>query len=262
MSAIPSHGKVFLANLDTTCLETVLHQPELRIFDNKMCFSGSSWGSVQIRNVALWLITRALEVGPETAIANLSKYVTDAKIPFRRIMVLGGVRVTALIKLSKEIEIVPFESLRALYFKESIARSYEKFHPNHQPSAALQQTVLYPRAHRDCEAKDLWFPTDPYRDLEDVRLCITAIGPCGPVMLGAWTEPDEWVPDVIGAGGPIPRVFDVGGYPREVAEDLGELPELHSRWIALKEEVRQHLRVPLSRINAALRRGEMIRFRD
>jgi hypothetical protein len=260
LSAIPSDGKVFLAKFDTVGLEkALLSQPELRIFDDKMQFLGSGWASVKIRDLALWLIRRALDVGPDAAVANLSKYVSDAKIPFRQTMVLAGVRVRSPIKLGKGVEVVPFESPGAPYFKEDLTENYNKFPANGRPSATLRQIVLYPRDHRDrkAESDSLWLPTDPWQDLEDVRLCITALGPSGPATLGAWTEPAEWVPASF-ASGAISRAFVVGGYPKETVEDISELPEIHSRWVALKEEERQHLRVSLSRINTALRREHII----
>lgn len=232
-------------------------EPELSLFDDKMYYKANSWTRATLEGLSRWLLDRSLAVGPDMALGDLARYLVTDHVPHTRVMVLAGVHVDRTIQLDRQIQLVPFRTLRATHWKDHIATLFAEFHENHRPAAALLQATTYPRRHIDPGAQAT-FAEHPYRELDDVRLCMTSIGPSAPVWLGSWTDLDEWVPDVGGWGAAIPPVFEIGGYAPDVATDWAELPELHAAWCRLSERERQHLRVPLSRLNTSLRRRHYI----
>ena len=114
-------------------------------------------------------------------------------------MTLGGVRVDRAVQVGPGIQLISFEGISTFFWASRIAGLYRTFHKNYQPTAAILQTAAYRKAVRPPGAQ-MDFPPNMYQSLEDVRRCVTAIGPSCPVWLGTWTELDEWLP-TYGSGG-------------------------------------------------------------
>lgn len=235
--------------------------PELAIFDRTWQCHGYGGVQCEYRFLANWMLTKGRIIGATEVVSNLSRYVVSESIPYHEVMVLAGVNLESEIRLSGGVELAPFDRLRHTDLKEILTRRFVNVAPNYLPSAYLQRPVSYPREHVDWDAtpvcsKVRWDTS--FSSLEDVRLCMTAVGPSAPLWLSSWIQPDDWVPDFGGGGMNAPELFDMGGCPPEIASQWEELPELHRQWLELSESERKHLRVALRRINSALRQREVV----
>ncbi len=88
-------------------------------------------------------------------------------------------------------------------------------------------------------------------------LCLGLFGPTAPVLLAAWLEAPEWAPMISGSlslpfvegprrGRPLPETA------------VAEGSRLLSNWLDLSEERRMELRVPMQRLNSAMRRPSQV----
>lgn len=233
-------------------LRAIGDEPELAQFQDRFHFQVSSWARATHSGLAYWLLQRAQSADPETAVAGLLRYVTNETIAGTHVMALGGVQVDRVVVLSETMRLVPFAEIGQLTWASAILGMYESFHENYRPRAALTERVEFRKAIREPDSP-MDFPPNIYLALEDARRCMTAVGPSCPVWLGNWTELDSWVP-TYGAAAAIPNPFETGGFPRELSmADWEILSGLHKAWRNLSDGERKHLRVPLDRLNRALR---------
>lgn len=226
--------------------------PALAVFDNHFHYLVFGWIRATHEGLAQWLIGRATVTSAEQAVRDLARYVRDDHHAFADVMILGGVVVDEIVPIVEGLELRPFDSIRAFGWAGRVLNMYRDYHDNYQPSAAVlkrnsfQKAILPPGAN--LVGGHLAFTA-----LDDVRRCMTAIGPSCPVWLGTWAEIDEAVP-TFGSAAAIPNPFDTGGFPREpVKGDWGQLPKLYRAWQLLAENQRRRLRVPLDRVNLSLR---------
>jgi Apea-like HEPN len=153
--------------------------------------------------------------------------------------------------------VIPFEMLSASNWKEATLDYFGKSWTNYRPTAAIQQPFLQQRKELHAQRSGNAKTKEEFRDLEDVRLCMTAIGPCAPLWLGSWIQAEDWVPNLTNMA-LLPERLNAGNYPRSVGEDWRELYSLHERWVVLKTKEKSCLRVALSRINSALRYSDLV----
>lgn len=237
---------------DTELLTALAAQPELAEFDGQVHFLVSSWTVATRPRLAGWLRTRAVSTSASEAVADLRRYVGTTMLTGSHVMLLGGVSVPDPVVLTPDITLLPFSATNDLFWSGRVLNMYKDFHENYRPTAAIVERCAYPKAVQPPDGT-LTFPDNTYRSIEDVRRCMTAIGPSSPVWLGSWTELDEWIP-TFGKDAAIPNPFETGGFPRVVATPTwNDLPQVWTSWTALTEKKRAHLRVPLDRLNRALR---------
>ena len=231
--------------------------PEFAAFDEKPQTVGLASVIASLPNLANWLLRRASRVGTETALRDVLKYVDSPQLPFRKIMVLSGAKIDAPIELEGDIEVMPFESLPDSTWKEAVLRDFGKSWTNYRPSAALQQRFFLPRQDFEGPLLQAVGEEREFEELNDVRLCMTVLGPYTPLWLGSWIEAEEWVPNLANMAH-LPERLNAGNYPRVVGEDWIALSSLYKNWRSLPLKTQRHLRVALSRLNAALRRSEPV----
>ena len=202
------------------------------------------------------MLARAAEVGCETVIEDLYRYLNTDEILFRKIMVLAGVKTDRPLRLENNIELIPFEALPPSVWKTSIRDSFGKSWENYKPTVALQQRFCRPRKHLHRHSPPEYTAEAEFQDLEDVRLCMTVLGSYAPLWLGSWIQSEDWVPNLANMAH-LPERFNAGNYPRAIGDQWDGLDTLHRRWYALDPKKKRHLRIALSRLNAALRRKEL-----
>ncbi|WP_298225753.1 HEPN domain-containing protein, partial [Acidocella sp.] len=91
-------------------------------------------------------------------------------------------------------------------------------------------------------------------DLQDVLRCLTLIGPCSPVAVGNWTQ-------LVGPGVPATTSGGIGwnhetafARPIKLGDfNTGDAQTLIKDFLALSPKTRERLRVPLDRLNRAIR---------
>jgi hypothetical protein len=232
-------------------------QPEFAVFDEKVQSIGDASVVATLPNLANWMVGRAAIIGSGNVVDDLYRYVDTDQIPFRKIMVLAGVRTGASISLSGGLELIPFDVLPYSTWKETVLDHFGKSWVNYRPTAAIQQQFLQPRKQLHAPPLNTSKANEEFQELEDVRLCMTTIGPCAPLWLGSWIQAEEWVPNLANMAH-LPERLNAGSYPRLVGEDWRELRSLYERWLDLDETKKTHLRVPLARTNSALRHSDVV----
>ncbi len=78
-------------------------------------------------------------------------------------------------------------------------------------------------------------------------------GPSAPVNLGSWDELSPWVPHR-GSSAAIKLPLNMGGRFEKKSYDWSKAKPVHEKWVRLSAKEKRHLRVPLQRLNTAMRR--------
>ena len=236
-------------------------QPELALFDGKMQVLANNASRVDYEGLASWLVFRALQAGVERALDDLRRYVTESEFECYYIKALGGIEVEGLVPLGNDITLVPFSSV-ADGFQKRLCE-YESLGPGStpRPSAALVQTLIHPRIHIN---PDETIPNSLTKmassnHLEDARLCLTLVGPSGPAGFGSWFMAAEWVPCMFGSCSMYaPAVELRGGRRRLENSEYERAREIHELFLHLDSDSQARLRVPLQRLNLAIRRYSIV----
>jgi hypothetical protein len=151
------------------------------------------------------------------------------------------------------------ERLPQSTWKERLLAQYSNAPETSRPTVFVEKRTFFPREHLPRGEKPRHVVPDPPDELADVPLLITALGPAAPLILGSWDEAEDWVPDLHRGGyASLPDASWLGEYPHTVASDVSELPDLHSHWLKTTQKSRQHLRIPLSRLNSAKRHVDVV----
>lgn len=209
--------------------------------------------SVDERFLATWLLLRARETGTDGAIADLERYLVTEKVPFLPVIALAGVELQRTCSLGRGVQLVPWETLPASYWKERLDQSAGDvfFYPFYRPTAALLRSEEVSVVHEAVPRTQLPVSLSD-EDLRDALLCMTLIGPSAPLAIGSWTQAAEWAP--------VQPAGSSHGYPgrtvRRVYDDADQqrLRVLHDKFLVLPDAEKQHYRIPLARLNSAMRR--------
>ncbi len=232
--------------------------PDLSIFDNMVQWHACSGTVMSLDSLARWLIKRANIVGVRCAIEDLERYVKSETVPALEVMALAGVTVAELVKLSDGVSLCPLDMLPdgSGSLKQLVADDFGGRWRRAKPAAFLQRCLSYPRQHLPHNEAPKYQQEPGSVGLEDVRLCMTAIGPSTPVAVASWIQDEEWVPGSEGGGfAHLQESIDMGGVPiGESVSDWSTLPALYRQWVARTEAEKKHLRIALSRLNFAMRR--------
>lgn len=233
-------------------------EPGAGIFDNKMQAVANGAVRVSYEILARWLVGRALEAGPEQAIDNLHRYLASSSFTCYEVMALGGLEIEKEVDLGQRIKLIRFvdapDSLAKLLLQPSHPMLYLS-----EPAIALVRQLEHPRIHFDPGSNhhrelQLSLLTT---ELDEARLALTLVGPCAPVSFGSWFAPDDSVPSGAVWGGSAGYV-EVGRTRKLTAEDHAKAREIVRRYRDLAPPVKDWVRIPLSRLNAALRRRSIV----
>ena len=235
-------------------------QLDLAVFDNHMQQMGTQARRITFLELARWLVSRGRALGPEQAVRDLDRYVNEDSFPVVESCLLTGVTVAETREIADGIRLMPFDQLPDSPHKQmftptfwdalAISRSH--------PTAALTCRNNHPKHHAAGDTPPM-IPVQPrYAEMADIRLILTLIGPSAPVILAFWSAPEQSVPlgdSVIGWTGPQEQ-SEVRTGTILVSTDLDRLRELYVLFRELSSGSRQHLRIPLERLNRALRRSD------
>jgi hypothetical protein len=233
--------------------EILRSEPSLAIFDHVQCLP-SSRSRLGYEGLAYWLAERAEKVGSTQAIEDLKRYITEPLIPYHEVMALGNINVKESVELANGIKLVPFAEVPDSTWKEDISEGYKQFPPSFQPSAGLLHLRSFKRIHVPAGQPFPRFSEDLYEGVDDARLVLTLGGPSAPVNLGSWDELSPWVPQR-GSSAAIKLPLNMGGRFEKKNYDWSKAKPIHEKWVRLSAKEKRHLRVPLQRLNTAMRRG-------
>jgi hypothetical protein len=250
-------------------------EDRLSDFDGRLFHRGGGGGGlVTFDMLAQWIVVKAMKSGPEQAVHALEQYMASQFTPGHEILVLAGVEITRRHKIIEDIELIPFSELPRSYETDSldpqwlrpeilISLGFPPFpqmgYPHGPPKAALIRSIQISPKSFSQDSQVLRLPRWDML-LYQVCECMTLIGPSAPLPRAHWTEVDQDAPCYgwLGGGHGSPT-YDV--IPRQVytyrESDLAEMNILVERFLPLHQDTRDRLRVPLGRMNQAIRRTDI-----
>jgi hypothetical protein len=105
--------------------------------------SAARW---EIRDLAIWLVRRAVQVGSKEAIANLEEYSQATQFPAQVVHCLTGLKVETAVDIAPIISLVPWQEVPDAREKNTLFAKLGTYHMG-VPSAALLKKVLFPKLH-------------------------------------------------------------------------------------------------------------------
>jgi hypothetical protein len=227
----------------------------LAIFDGRMQILPNQAVRWEIGNLAGWLLRRGLQVGADQAISDLQRYLDATEIPMAMISVIAGLKVESRCDLCRGIALLPWDSLADSYEKQTINTRSLTSIGFKWPSAALVQERVFPKRHLSGEDYELsWLDES---EIHDVLLCVGVVGPFAPEVLASWLAPPPWAP-AITSGFWVPQQE---GRPRHDVWSDEQCPAaaaLVGKFRALDAATKDALRLPMQRLNMAMRRASSV----
>jgi hypothetical protein len=245
----------------------------LSAFDHRVLNTGLGGSLVTYDILTQWIVEKAIKNGPEQAVHALEQYIASPFTPGYEILALSGVEITRRHRIISDIELIPFAELPSSYAKNNLDPQFprpellislglppfpEMSYRHEPPKAALIRPIkISPKSF----SQDHVVSRIPRWDMQlfQVCECLTLIGPSAPLPRAHWTEVDQDVPCYgwLGGGHSAPN-FDVilGQVYTYRESDLAEMHILIEEFLQLDQSMKDQLRVPLERMNQALRRSD------
>jgi len=227
--------------------------PELSIFDNLMQVIGNSAIRLSYGFLIHWLIEKTFSESAEAAIQDLKKYLSIDKIPFLEVSAISGIKIDNPCVLEKNIQLIPWDSFPDSVQKEYIHKEFAFRTPFHSPGAALVKEKLLKRIHVSQDETNDYIESDLFSELNDALLCINLVGPISAYSIAKWLHPPKWA-IVQGSGYHLPFLEGRASHRDWPLHGCNQAQELHAAFIALSEKSKSSIRLPLERLNMAMRR--------
>ena len=232
-------------------LEAVRAEEELQVFNNRLHLFMYHGERLRFEDLINWLVTRGHEIGPGGAVGDLKRYIGAEQIPFDEVAALAGIAVDEGVDLGKGIFLMPFTDIPDSGQKTSLTTTENV----PAPSAALvckSFSQKYPVRGRGRRRPGR---VGRREELREACTVLTLAGPSTPVFTVSWATPEPWVPS--------PPVFSLSGPALEFGaarttllprERYAYAREIHELYAPLEKELKQALRIPIERLNQAMRR--------
>jgi hypothetical protein len=170
---------------------------------------------------------------------------------------VGGVNPNRAYDFGHGLHIIPWKDVPQSSVKRAIDEAPGFHRSFYHPDCALVREVELPRVHVDHSETIRHLRSTDWSNETDLLLCLGLFGPTAPVLLASWLQPPEWAPVKTGSYS-MPFV-DGPGKARPFPETaVVEGSRLFSNWLALTEGRKAALRVPMQRLNTAMRRSRPV----
>lgn len=206
-------------------------------------------------SIAFWLIRMAKESSVAEAINGLENFLEAKEILVRRISSIDGMILSRKCVLDNETYLVPWSELTDTQAKrKALEHSLEQ---HRAIAAALVQEVNTPKQLlRPDQISSA--PSFHLRDYNsDIVMCASLFGPCGAAITSTWWEYPSWVP---AEGMSFVLLLDYGRREQTDWPDTAydSFPGFYKHFLQLEDSWKVRLRIPLQRLNSAMRRWDMV----
>lgn len=241
----------------TALLECLRKDPALEIFHGRTQIFRDVGKGVTHVFLAEWLLGRAGTVGVNQAVEDLRRYLGTERLPCHSTVAVGGIEIDRAFDLGHGMQLVPWKDVWNSRTKRAVDQA-ETFHRSfYDPDCALLREVELPRVHVHYTDTSFHFQSRDVGTETDLLLCLGLPGPTAPVLLASWLEPPEWAPMITGSLS-MPFVEGPGKAKPFPETAVVEGSRVFSNWLGLSEERRLELRVPMQRLNSAMRRASLV----
>jgi hypothetical protein len=240
----------------TALLESLRADPDLTMFRGLSQVLVDVAHGVSHVFLAEWLLRRGGTVGPGQAVADLARYLATELLPFRATVAVGGIKPDRAYDLGHGIRLVPWKDVGPSSTRQNIDEKDSFYRSFYDTDGALVRELELPRIHVPYTETKKHLRFIDWSLESDVLLCLGLVGPTAPVFLAGWLEPPEWAP----MKGSLAMPFVEGpGAAAPFSETAAtEAARLFSTWLNLAEGRRAELRVPMQRLNSAIRRSSLV----
>ncbi len=243
-------------------MEALAAEDELKIFDDHMhVFYGFSL-RLSFRDLAHWLILRATQVGPATALEDLKRYLREEKVPYVKIAAVAGIELEQETEFSDGIRLVHFGNVPDSFQKRIVGpRPMDHFPQRLIPTCALVCSVAVEKQYSAAAQTEFTLTVQGDRNLHDPSLIISTVALWPTAILASWGSPEPWVPcGHLAKGWSASLAIDFGRIhtKRLSRDEIAAAAELYRKYTQLDELRKARVRLPLSRLNQAMRRVSLI----
>lgn len=230
-------------------LDGLRADPRLEIFAGLMQVVPGHAARVEYGTLADWLLGRVRVVGAANTLLDLERYLGSEEIEYALTVAVDGLEIDQEMNVGA-YRLVPWRELSESPSKNTV-REHFSYRLN-RPLLAVQRTVTLKRLHVPQGETAQYLTPHGYSDVADLLLLLGAIGPTGPVPMAVWFDPPDWAPVVRGSL-MLPLVEGHSRRRTLPASAAVLASELLTAWNAAGDARRAELRVPLSRLNSAIR---------
>lgn len=235
-------------------LEEIARQPDLEIFNGKMQVSPGNATRIEYAGLGCWLLKRASSEGFDVAIMDLDRYVAAMELSCTLTLALTGITTDVARDLGRGIHLVPWDSLPHSSQKQSVHERAFSGHTFHIPTCTITRALTVPKRHIDTtELNDMRFNSSDDTELHDALRCLGLVGPSAGQLIAEWVALPEWAPHL----GRSMSLFLTEGFVSNRTlsdDDYKQAYDLFHRFLSHPAAFQVHLRVPMDRLNGAMRR--------
>lgn len=272
-----------LGNVATSTLrplvELLAKSDEFRLFRCGHAVSMSGSYRIDIYAVINWLVhTKRKGMHPSKIVAHLREFTTTNEGQGYHVAAILGFEVHERVELCPNLFLVPFTEVPESVVVDEV---FEYGFPMHRafgrltkydPKAALVfpyriQSVLMELDN----TTSLPTPFEPsvdvnslHQTMDEITRCLTVLGPSAPQILAVWSQYGGDIPlhfraiSFSHSLGDIDPSIDHRHEPRAGKASTEQIKEIIPAYLHLDSDMRAKLRVPLDRLNAAMRRSDTV----
>ena len=233
-------------------------------FVNCKINTGRGFSSVSLSSLGQWLIIYSYENSIEKSIKSLFDYLQMSYIPGISILAISGIVVHEKIQISDDIDLMPFDDLPFSRMKEALSpyllgkyliQGPMSSNYNDPKAVLIKRIKLTPKSSKNDKIEKV--SCIDCADLYDLCLFLTLHSKAAPVPITHWTEPEEQIPckNITDDHVSFPSFLEL---PHNnvlfLKHEWKSLESIYQKYLCLCKEDRDHLKIPINRLNQARRR--------
>ncbi len=231
---------------------------ELRILNNSFIQRSPQGGqSIGLDDFAHWALAQARKRRAGEVLDQLETFLSKKSVPMSEVIAIWGINPKSRIKVTKDISIVPFESLIQSDVKDQLTGIKDTAHtggtsfPHPRPKSALKYDFLHNPfdSHRK-EAKEA--------EMREIIKCLCLLNGTSVCEIAHWFECEINTPIIGGVLGWSAQAIEHAFHVSIDKQDISEIDaqNLVAKYVNFNPAEKNRLNIPLNRLNTALRRYE------
>jgi hypothetical protein len=245
-----------LSPSDPVCrvLRELKSEPALNVFDGMWQEGPGRQVRCEWRHLLLWVLRRAMDIGPDCALQDLSRYVDAVQLPCDLALVVDGIVPDRPHDPGHGIVVLPWADLPDSPEKRGLSDATCGGSVA-STQAAFIRSASYPKRHA-LEHQPL--PPPDFTDLDDALLCAAVAGPGPLARIASFVSVPSWVPAFFQGQwhGSFEQSY-LQGRPC-TNERLERTAQLCGVFCTLDQHRREGLRLAMERFNLAMRSRSLV----
>ncbi|MGA2478553.1 MAG: hypothetical protein ABSG63_07360 [Spirochaetia bacterium] len=237
-------------------LSSIDETPELcDLYGRMLHLPGTSSRVLDRSTIALWLLRSTTTKGAAATIRDLELFLGSQDIVLRQVFSIEGLNLTKEVSLDAKTYLLPWEQLPESTGKgKARLLAMDQLRPL---SAALIREIVVPKKFLRPDEIVGVPPALLPSDYSDIVMCASLFGPSGAAIASVWWEAPAWIPpEGTSISYSIERAKPQNAnWPDEAYDSF---PRLYRCFRNLTADEQARFRVPLQRLNSAMRRWDPV----